>query len=163
MNSKCGRIVFCAVVLSLAGVYGCSNSSREEARAAVTDTTSERVNVRKALDRFFYAVDKKDWKMVEEILAADFQFYGDHLMVLNRSQFIDAMREDDMKIDKFDLKDVTIDLSPDGQMAWARYRAHLESTMRDGPYNMDSAETVVLRKEQGNWKLTHNHASVKKL
>jgi len=124
---------------------------------------SEHANVRKALDSFFHAVDKRDWKTVEDVLAPDFHFYGDDLMVLDRLQFIDAMRADDMKIDKLDLKDVTINLSPDGQMAWATYRAHLESTMRNSPYNMDSAETVVLRKEQGNWKLTHNHASVKKL
>ncbi|HKR13059.1 MAG TPA: nuclear transport factor 2 family protein [Pyrinomonadaceae bacterium] len=113
MNSRWDQIVLCAVLLALPGVYGCNHSARETARATVADTASERANARKALDSFFLAVDKKDWKTVNELLADDFQFFGDDLTVLNRSQFIDAMRTDDMKIDKLDLKDITINLSPD--------------------------------------------------
>ncbi len=131
--------------------------------ASVTAPASEEESVRKELDAFFHAVDVKDWTKVEGLLAQDFEFYTDESLVLSRDEFIKAMRDDNMKIEKFELKDVKINLSRDSQMAWIKYHAFLESEIRGEPFNMKSAETVAMRKEGSQWKLTHNHASVKKL
>lgn len=175
MSFKSQRMNFLAVALSLTSLYGCTTALRDQSAQSApagprptisdkpADVTTEALHVRKALDTFFHAVDVRDWKTVDEVLSADFEFYGDDSMVLTRAEFINAMREDDMKIDKLELKDVKVSLSPDGQMAWVKYSAHLESSMRGAPYNMASVETVAFRKEDGNWKMTHNHASVKKL
>ena len=176
MNINKLKLAFCGFVLSLACVSGCAtpagNTSAQPAteqraaapaQAAKVDTAAEEANVKKALDDFFHAVEVKDWKLVDQVMAKDFEFYGDDSMVLTRNEFITAMKEDNMKIDKLELKDVRVSLSPDGQMAWVKYSAHLESSMRGEPYNMASVETVTFRKEDGSWKMTHNHASVKKL
>ncbi len=172
MNSKLRKIKVLALALSLASWYGCATTPQPPSASAETapaksqpaaDVATQTASVRERLDSFFHAVDVRDWKTVEDVLASDFEFYSDDLMVLSRAEFLQAMREDDMKIDKFELKDVKVTLSPDGQMAWVKYHARMESTMKSGPYNMESAETVAFRKEDGNWKMTHNHASVKKL
>lgn len=166
-----------SAVLSLAACYGCATTAKESSpqtpapaaqsqsapRPAAADTAAEQANVKKTLDEFFHAVDVKDWGTVERVLASDFEFYSDDYTVLTRDEFIGAMKEDDMKMDKFELRDVRVSLSPDGQMAWAKYSAHLESSIKGEQYNMKSAETVAFRKEGGQWKMTHNHASVKKL
>lgn len=130
---------------------------------ALTNAAVEEENVKKALESFFHAVDVRNWKAVEDIIAKDFEYYGDDSVVLTRDEFINAMKDDGMKIDKLELKNVKVSLSPDGQMAWVKYSAQLESSMRGEPYNMQSVETVAFRKEGGAWRMTHNHASVKKL
>lgn len=179
MNYKNQKLAFLGLALSLAAWSGCATTAKEPATqstsAAVGDqrtaaphapeinTAAEEANVKKALESFFHAVEVKDWKIIDEVMAKDFEFYGDDTMTLTRDEFISAMKEDNMKIDKLELKDVRVSLSPDGQMAWVKYSAHLESSMRGAPYNMASVETVAFRKEDGSWKMTHNHASVKKL
>ena len=154
--SSCLSIVFLGV--------GCfkqpANLSDGDLAAA---RASEEVNVRKALDAFYHAADVKDWKAIEGILAQDFEFYTDDSLVVSRDEFLKAMKDDDMKIAKLELKNVKISLSQDSQMAWIKYHAFLESQIHGEPYNMMSAETVALRKEGSQWKLTHSHASIKKL
>lgn len=176
MNLKNRKLAFCALVLALAVCAGCASKAKEQPAQAAPAAQSagaqppsgavvaaEEAEVKKALDKFFHAVDVKDWKAIDEVLAKDFEFYGDDTTVLTRDEFIKAMKDDNMQIDKLQLKNVKVSLSPDGQMAWVKYSAYLESSMRGAPYNMASVETVAFRKEDGNWKMTHNHASVKKL
>lgn len=172
MNFKLQKIKLLALALSLTSWYGCATAPQPQTASAETapaksqpaaDVGAQKAIVKERLDSFFHAVDVRDWKTVEDVLAPDFEFYGDDLMVLSRDEFLKAMRDDNMTIDKFELKDVKVSLSPDGQMAWVKYHARMESRMRSGPYNMESAETVAFRKEDGSWKMTHNHASVKKL
>lgn len=138
-------------------------SAGESAAALAAARASEEAKVRITLDAFFHAADVKDWNGIEGLLAKDFEFYTDDSLVVSRDEFIKAMKDDDMKIAKFELKNVKISLSQDSQMAWIKYHAFLESQIHGEPYNMMSAETVALRKEGTQWKLTHSHASVKKL
>lgn len=179
MNFKNQKLAFLGLALSLAAWTGCATPANGPAaqtapaaqgdqnaaapRAPEVNAAAEEANVKKTLESFFHAVEVKDWKVIDQVMAKDFEFYSDDSMVLTRDEFITAMKEDNMKIDKLELKDMKVNLSPDGRMAWVKYSAYLESSMRGEPYNMKSAETVAFRKEDGNWKMTHNHASVKKL
>ncbi len=176
MNLKNQKLAFLGLVLALVACAGCASTAKEQpAQAApaaqsagaqppaAVNIAAEEADVKKALEKFFHAVDVRDWKAVDEVMAKDFEFYGDDTTVATRDEFIKAMKDDNMQIYKFELKNVKVSLSPDGQMAWVKYGAYMESSMRDEPYNMASVETVAFRKEDGNWKMTHNHASVKKL
>lgn len=146
-------------ILSVLVLCGCAThaGSGEQDQKASSD------QVKKTLSDFFEAVDHRNWDRVEQLIASDFEFYTDDSTVLNREEFIKAMKDDDMKIAKFELKDLKVSLSQDQNMAWAKYHAYMESSVKGQPYNMTSAETVALRKEGSVWKLTHNHASIKKL
>lgn len=147
--------------------FPCGGCFRQPAKASdgelAAARASEEANVKKALDDFYHAVSVKDWKAVEGLLAQDFEFYTDDSTVVGRDEYINAMKGDDMKIAKLELKNVKVNLSPDSQMAWIKYSALLESQVNGAPYNMMSAETVALRKEGAQWKLTHSHASIKNL
>ncbi len=174
------NLAFIGAVLLLSALSGCATPTNttsaqpaapsagdqraaDQRPAANVNFAAEEANVKKTLESFFQAVGAKDWTVIDQVMAKDFEFYGDDFTVLSRDEFISAMKEDNMKIDKLELKDMRVSLSPDGQMAWVKYSAHLESSMRGEPYNMSSAETVAFRKEGDSWKMTHNHASVKKL
>lgn len=149
-----------ALLLGVLLLSACSSPAEQKAQSQAAEAE---LSAKRALSDFFAAVDKRDWERVEQLIASDFEFYTDDSTTLNREEFIKAMKEDDMKIAKFELKDLKISLSQDQQMAWAKYHAYMESSVRGQPYNMMSAETVALRREGGYWKLTHNHASIKRL
>lgn len=150
------------VLLSLC-LAGCAADAASVSKASPPDPEAEARSVRRALDDFFTAADRKDWRAIDGLLASDFEFYSDGLMKLDRTQFLDAMREDEMEIAKLELKDVSVLLSEDAAMAFVRYGVDLESSIHGAPYNMRSIETVVYRKEEGRWKMLHNHASIRKL
>ena len=150
------------VLLSLC-LAGCAADAADIAKASPPDWEAETRNVRRALDDFFTAADRKDWQTIDMLLASDFEFYSDDLMKLDRARFLNAMREDEMEIAQLELKDVSVLLSEDAAMAFVRYGVDLESSIHGEPYNMRSIETVVYRKEGGRWKMLHNHASIRKL
>lgn len=124
---------------------------------------SEASAVRAALDDFFAAATDKNWPVIDQLLAEDFQFYSDDLLVLDRAEFLAAMKDDSMEIGKLELNEVSVRVSADGQMALVRYKVTLESLIKGEAYNMKSAETVVMRKEGSAWRMIHNHASIKRL
>jgi len=124
---------------------------------------SAAASVRRALDGFFQAAEKRDWTSIRDFLAPDFEFFTDDAIILDRAGFLRAMQEDSMEIRKFALSDVKVELSPDERLAWIKYRVHLESSIRGKEYNVVTAETVVFRKDGAKWRMTHNHASIKKI
>lgn len=144
------------MLMIVLGGAGCSRTAE-----AVYDVEAPRV--RTALDSFFDAVAARDWPRVEALIADDFEFYGDDLMVLSRAEFIKAMRDDDMNIRKLELSQVQTTISDDGRLAWVKYRAYLDSDVKGQAYRMNSAETVAFRREGHQWRMTHNHASVREV
>jgi ketosteroid isomerase-like protein len=49
-------------------------------------------------------------------------------------------------------------------IAWAKYHARIDFRIRGKPSSVATAETVVFRKgNDSRWRMTHNHASVRKL
>lgn len=133
-------------------------------QSAAANLAAEEIKVRETLDRFFRAADKKDWQAVEEILAPDFEeYYSDDLLIYKRDDFIKTMDGDNMIINKMELKDVKVNVSPDGQMAWVKYQVLLESSLRGKIHNIHSLETAVFKKEGAKWKMVHAQASLKEL
>ena len=152
------RVIF-GFILIAALLVGAAPITRAQAQ----DLSLERAAVEQALHAFFDAAQTKNWASVDSMLASDFQFYSDSALTLDKAAFIAAMKDDDMDVGQLALQDVTVALSNEGDFAWVKYRAHLESTIKGRPYNMMSVETVIFRKERGGWKMVHNHASIKGL
>jgi ketosteroid isomerase-like protein len=132
-------------------------------QVSAVDRKTEEADVRRALDDFFTAAERKDWRHIDGLLSRDFSFFSDDLMKLGRAEFLKAMEDDAMEIAKLELQDVSVELSDDAAMAFVKYGVALESSIHGEPYNMLSVETVVYRKEEGRWKMLHNHASIRKL
>ena len=153
-------------LLALLLLAGCSAGPVESAAPVEEpgpDLVAEEANVKEALNSFFTAAEHKDWQTIDGLLAQDFEFYSDGTLVLDRSGFLDAMKDDSMDITSMQLNNVQVMLSGDAEMAFVKYQAAMESSIHGEAYNMASAETVVFRKESSGWKMTHNHASVKEL
>ena len=125
---------------------------------------SAKQDVRKALEDFFESVEQRNWDVVEEMMSEDFEFYSNDLLKFNRSEFIGAMKHDEMQIDLFEMKDVEVDAPINGRLAWAKYRTRLVSKNEKSPIDIEAIETVVFRKlDNGKWVMCHNHATVKDL
>jgi ketosteroid isomerase-like protein len=147
------RVVCIPIIIACAG---------SDSKTAETSRQVAAASVRGALDSFFEAAGAKNWESIGAMLAPDFEFYTDDAIVLDRAGFLKAMQEDSMDVQKLQLSDVKVELSPDELLAWVKYRILLQSSIKGKPYNVATAETVVFRKDGGKWQMTHNHASIKK-
>jgi ketosteroid isomerase-like protein len=121
----------------------------------------EQSNVKVALDNFFAAAGKHDWDRVGGMLAEDFEMFTDDVTILNRDDYIKVMKQDDLNVAQMQLKDLRIEVSEQGRIAWCRYHGFFH--MSAGPQSslVETAETVVLRNEDSGWKLVQAHASTK--
>jgi hypothetical protein len=152
--SAIGRLVLVTGMLA-----GCAPARPEV--LPLPPAVAER-EVRAALARFFDAASTMRWSVIDSLLAPDFLFYSDSALVLSRSEFLDAMRQDSMTVQELDLRDVDVSLSEDAHFAIVRYRLSMRASMNGEPYNMLSAETVGFRRTASRWVMMHNHASIRR-
>ena len=116
-----------------------------------------------AINDFFAAADERDWHRVEALLATDFKFYSDDALVLDRAEFLLAMKEDDMVIDSLVLSHMETVVSDDLSLALVRYSLDLKSRVNGSRHDVRTVETVVLRRDTKNptrWQFVQNHASL---
>lgn len=137
--------------------------TRTSSRNTRVDQAAETVQVRKVLDQFFSAAKKRDWDAVAQLMSTDFELYTDGASAFNKQAYAKVLKDDDMQVTDMELKDMEIRVSSDGQMAWAKYRGLFKSTIHNQPSNMETAETVIFKKEGEQWKITRSHVSLKPL
>jgi ketosteroid isomerase-like protein len=140
-----------------------ASDTRAQTAGQPVNRLAAEAEVRTVLFDFFAAAERFDWDTIDAMLAPEFEFYSDDAVIFGRQAVLDAMKADPMVIKKLDIQNPRVTLSADGSLAWIKYQVALESTVNDKPYNMNSAETVTLRKDGGRWRMTHNHASIKQL
>ena len=125
--------------------------------------TAETIRVRKVVDEFFSAAKKRDWDAEAELMSTDFELYTDGASGFNKEAYIKVLKEDDIKLAEMELRDMEIRVSGDGQMAWAKYRGLFKFISNNQPSNMESAETLIFKREGAQWKITRAHVSIKPL
>jgi ketosteroid isomerase-like protein len=147
--TKLARIIMILLFLAM------SNNTR------LVGATDEQSKVKVALDSFFAAAGKHDWDNVGGLLTEDFEMFTDEVTILNKSEYIKVMKQESLRVGQMQLKDLRIEVSEQGQMAWCRYRGFFH--MYEGPQSslVETAETVVFRNENSGWKLVQAHASIK--
>ena len=156
-NTKATAVIF---PLTLLFVFGMTRTSSRNTRV---DQAAETVQVRKVLDQFFSAAKKRVWDAVAQLMSTDFELYTDGASAFNKQAYAKVLKDDDMQVTDMELKDMEIRVSSDGQMAWAKYRGLFKSTIHNQPSNMETAETVIFKKEGEQWKITRSHVSLKPL
>lgn len=157
-NSKATAVIF---PLALLFVFGMTRTSSTNTRATIVDPAAESVRVRKVLDQFFSEAKKRDWDAVAELMSTDFELYTDGASAFNKQAYAKVLKEDDMQVTDMELKDMEIRVSSDGQMAWAKYRGFFKSTIHNQPTTMETAETLIFKKENEQWKIARSHVSLK--
>jgi ketosteroid isomerase-like protein len=145
------------VLLSLFGMVGAPATNTP---ATTVDQSAE---VKKVIDQFFSAAKKRDWDAAAEFMAKDFELYTDGASVFNKEAYLKVLKEDDMEVTEVELRDLQIHVSTDGQMAWARYRGLFKSTSHNQSSTIETAETLIFKREGEHWKMTRAQASLKPL
>ena len=154
-----GPIVFVQLVLLF--LFGIAGTPSTNTRATIVDQAAETSRVRSVVDQFFSAAKKRDWDAVGELMSTDFELYTDGASGFNKQAYVKVFKEDDMQLAYMELRDMEIRVSSDGQMAWAKYRGLFKSTSHNQPSTVETAETLIFKREGERWKITRAHASIK--
>jgi ketosteroid isomerase-like protein len=143
------RIIMILLLLAL-----CNNTG-------LLGAADEQSKVKSALDNFFAAAEKQDWDKVGEMLTEDFEMFSDEAMILNKYEYIKAMKQENLRLTQMKLTDLRIEVSRQGKMAWCRYHGLFHIFTGSESSFVETAETVVFRNENSGWKLVQAHASIK--
>lgn len=156
-----GPIVFVQLVLLF--LLGMPGTPFTNTRTTIVDQAAESVRVRKVVDQLFSAAKKRDWDAAAELMSTDFELYTDGASGFNKQAYVKVLKDDDMELAYMELRDMEIRVSSDGQMAWAKYRGLFKSTSHNQPSTVETAETLIFKREGEQWKITRAHASIKPL
>jgi ketosteroid isomerase-like protein len=122
-------------------------------------TSPNTAQVKQVIDDFFAAAQRRDWDAAGKLLSADFKIYTDGVGIHDRPEYVALLKEDDIVTLSLDIRDMDISVSHDGQMAWARYRAFIQSESKGIRSNTKTAETIVFERIGGDWRIRHTHVS----
>lgn len=151
------------VQLVLLCVFGMVGTPSINTRATIVDQAAETIRVRKAVDQFFGAAKKRDWDAVAEFMSTDFELYTDGASGFSKQAYVKVLKEDNLELAYMELRDVEIRVSSDGQMAWGKYRGLFKTTSHNQPSTLETAETLIFKREGEQWKITRAHVSLKPL
>ncbi len=151
------------VQLVLLCVFGIAETPSLNPRAPVVDHSAESIQVKKVVDQFFSAAKKRDWNAVAEFMTTDFELYTDGAAGFDKQAYVKVLKDDDMELVHMEIKDLEIRVSSDGQMAWSKYRGLFKSISHNQPSKVETVETLIFKRENEQWKMTHAHVSLKTL
>ena len=149
--------------LILLCVFVIAGTPSTNTHATIVDQAAETTRVRKVVDQFFSTAKKRDWDAVAELMSTDFELYTDGASVFDKQAYVKIFKEDDMQLAYMELRDMEIRVSSDGQMAWAKYRGFFKTSTHNQPSTVETAETLIFKKEGEQWKITRAHVSMKPL
>ncbi len=143
------RIIMILLLLAISNDTGLLGAADEQSK------------VKLALDNFFAAAGKQDWDKIGGMLTEDFEMFTDEVTILNKYEYIKALKQDNLRVAQMQLKDLRIEVSEQGRMAWCRYHGFFHISAGPQSSFVETAETVVFRNENSGWKLVQAHASIK--
>ncbi len=151
------------VQLVLLCVFAIAGTPSVNTRATVVDQPAETARVKKVIDEFFNTAKRHDWDAAAEIMSADFELYTDGASNFNKQEYLKALKADDLEVAYMELRDMEVRVSSDGQMAWTKYRGLFKTISHNKPSNVETAETLIFKREGEQWKITRAHVSIKTL
>lgn len=147
------------ILISYIGLAGCIPNMSSNTPSV--DMNTEEEQVKHVLNQFFVLAEKREWDAVGEILTEDFEIYTDDATKFDKGAYVKLLKEDDLVVQYWDLKDVVLRVSRDGRTAWGKYRGVFSHMSRGTQHDVETVETLIFRKENEKWRITHAHASVK--
>ena len=151
------------VQLVLLCVFAIAGTPSINTRATIVDQAAETTRVKKVIDEFFNTAKTRDWDAAAEIMSADFELYTDGASNFNKQEYVKALKADDLEVAFMELRDMEVRVSSDGQMAWTKYRGLFKTISQNKPSNVETAETLIFKREGEQWKITRAHVSIKTL
>ncbi len=140
MKTQTVFALFIVLATSLA-INGCAER---------VDIEAEKANVRALVDKANEAVGNKDWETFRGLISEDYTL-GVRPWTSETEKFL----EDHVSFGEFVISDITIQVSRDGQMAWAGYKIHEENLIDGNPIEFNGPVTLVFVKKNSDWVLVH--------
>lgn len=149
------------VQLLLLCVLALAGAPSLDTRGTPVDQDAEAARVKKVLDQFFSTAKNRDWDAAAGLMSTDFELYTDGASNYSKLEYVKALKSDDLEVAHMELRDMEIRVSSDGQMAWTKYRGLFKMISHNKPSNVETAETLIFKREDGQWKITRAHVSSK--
>ncbi len=156
MKSRAYVLAAVAAGSLIATVHSATGGTSRTTKGAATEAA-----VKAVIDDFFDLARKRDWDGVAGLLADDFEIYTDGAASFGKQAYTDLLKQDDLETQHMELKDLVLRLSPDGQMAWSKYRGVFVTVSHGQRAEVETAETLVFQNGPGGWKIVRAHASIK--
>lgn len=114
------------------------------------------------LETYHQAFDDKDWSTFANCLSEDFNMFADKGRRQNKAELVRDLGKDTWQTVKRELNNARFTLSADGNMALATYNLVYDGHEGDParPLHIEFLETMIFRKEAGEWKILHSHYSM---
>ena len=148
-------IIFTIAALTL--VIGCQRA---------VDVAAEKSAIWAVLDSYIRSIENEDIELYGKILLHDSEMVNFGTGAKERIVGWDALRDiivaqnADLSGTKIIQSDVTVNLSPDGQFAWATCLWDFRATMESQVMQLPVRCSWVLEKRGSEWKIVHFHKSV---
>lgn len=157
-STRALRLLLLCAGLALGACGSCGGRA-----PSVADTAAEAARVRGVVDQFFDAAKRQDWDAAGELMSSDFELYTDDAAAFDKEAYVRLLKEDDLQTEYMELKDFEVCVSEDGRMAWCKYRGRFKTSSHGVESDVETAETLIFKREGAAWKINRAHASVKTL
>jgi ketosteroid isomerase-like protein len=149
-------VLLCAII----PLAGCASWVRT---AGAPHGDVAEAQVRAVIHRFFTLAEARDWDAIGDLFAADFAIYTDGAAIYGKRDYIALLKQDDLVVESWELRNLEVSVAADGHSAWSRYRGQFRCLSHGERRDVETAETLILRRDGGGWQIVHAHASVKSL
>ncbi len=152
------KYIFIAICVSLLAVAVSCRSGR--------DIEAEKTKVKAVLDSYITSIENEDMGLYSRIIMHDPDMVNFGTAVTDRIVGWDALRNAikaqnaALSETKITQSDVTINLSPDGQFAWATSLWNFKATMGAQAIDLPVRCTWILEKRNKDWEIVHFHKSI---
>jgi ketosteroid isomerase-like protein len=130
------------------------------------DKEAEKLAIKTVLDKYIFSIEKEDIEQYSKIFVHDSDMVNFGTGAKERIVGWDALRKviEDQNValseTKITQSDVTINLSQNGQFAWATSLWNFKATMDVQVMELPVRCSWVLEKQGNDWKIVHFHKSV---
>jgi ketosteroid isomerase-like protein len=140
-------LVLVLLLCALSLVIGCAEG---------VDVGAEKENIRAMITEGFDAVANQDWETLSGLISEDWVFFT-HLGTKWNLEEMQGWFKDHISDHRISISNVSIEVSMDGSMAWAKFDEDTEFKFDGNPGQGNAIFTAIFEKGSAGWKMVHLH------
>lgn len=144
-----GLLVLVAVLGIFSLVVGCTDRA---------DMSGEKEAVHGVITQSFFAIQNQDWETMRRLISEDWLLFTDEGAKWNLQE-MQRFFKDHISDHRIGLSNMTIQVSKDGSMAWAKFDEDTEYKFDGGQMQQKAIFTAVFEKRNAIWIMVHLHRS----
>ncbi len=148
MKAK-GLLVLVTILGTFSLVVGCADRA---------DMSGEKEAVHAVITQSFFAVQNQDWETLRRLISEDWVHFTDVGSKWNLQE-MQRFFKDHISDHRIGLSNITIQVSKDGSMAWAKFDEETEYKFDGSQMQQKAIFTAVFEKRNATWIMVHLHRS----